>query len=1118
MKKPGHDSLAGKSLTPIVKLLLMIKFITVLVCFLGFQGFAVEGAAQEKVTFQFSNTTLKKVFKAIEEQTSLRFVYNDDMLQRRERISIAAKEENWKAVMNRLATSTGLRYRLIDENLVAIGAADINTTYQTSIRGKVSTADGQTLQGVSVTEKGTGNGTTTNERGEFSITVKDGTALLVFSSIGYLTKELPANTAFLEVVLQEDLANLDEVVVVGYGTQKKVNVTGSISVVDGETLQNRPITNASQALQGVQGVYVNQAGGQPGADGATIRIRGMGTIGGTGKLSPLVLVDGVEFSLRDVNPNDIESISVLKDAASTAIYGSRAANGVILVTTKLGRQDRTTIDYSGYAGSQSATYLPDPVDNSATFMEWYNKAMVNQGGTPYYSEELINEFRNNPTSLIYPNTNWMEVMFGPAAIQEHNLRFAGGSAKTRYNLSAGYLDQDGVLKGMTGAEKYSLNLRVSTEVSKRFNIEGSVIGTRWDVDHPAQGIGTAMNRIMRMVPVQPVGKMENGNWPDSWVLTPGQNGFQNPLIWAEEAYRTERTNRFMANLAANFTIIEGLRYQARGSINYGDFLQKNWYPEVMAYNVRTGEPSRPWSATSTKTQRQEHDQRLNFTHTLNYQQTIGSDHTINALVGHSIERYDTEFFQGSIQGFPSTDLDELNVGTDNRQVSGTTTVDALISYFGRVQYAFRDKYLFEANSRYDGSSRFAKGNKWGFFPSFSLGWRLSEEAFLSNVSWIDELKLRGSWGQIGNQEIGRFQYVNAVALGFGYPFGGTYYGGSAVTQYRDPSLQWETTTMTNFGLDWVLLNSKLTGEFEYFYKRTDGILREVQLPGQVGALAGPVRNIAVVDNKGFEIGLNYTDRIGSDFSYQLGANFTRITNEVVDLNGETILSGGRITQEGSPIDSWYVLKTDGLFQTEEEVANYPTITDRVGPGDIKYVDLNNDGVIDGDDRYVAGNTFPEFTYGFNVGFSYKAFSLSTLWQGVGNVHVRPNNNLASPFNNGAGLTKDWITDSWTPENPNARLPRISARNQYTAENFSDSDFWLEDASYLRLKNIQLAYDFKGGFLERWGLSQLRVFANAQNILTFTNVTLFDPERDITATNIDQYPSVKTITGGINLTF
>src|SRR5690606_36268112 len=266
--------------------------------------------------------------------------------------------------------------------------------------------------------------------------------------------------------------------------------------------------------------------------------------------------------------------------------------------------------------------------------------------------------------------------------------------------------------------------------------------------------------------------------------------------------------------------------------------------------------------------------------------------------------------QGSIQGFPSTDLDELNVGTDNRQVSGTTTVDALISYFGRVQYAFRDKYLFEANSRYDGSSRFANGNKWGFFPSFSLGWRLSEEAFLSNVSWIDELKLRGSWGQIRNQEIGRFQYVNAVALGFGYPFGGTYYGGSAVTQYRDPSLQWETTTMTNFGLDWVLLNSKLTGEFEYFYKRPDGILREVQLPGQVGALAGPVRNIAVVDNKGFEIGLNYTDRIGSDFSYQLGANFTRITNEVVDLNGETILSGGRITQEGSPIDSWYVLKTD----------------------------------------------------------------------------------------------------------------------------------------------------------------------------------------------------------------
>src|SRR5690554_1996269 len=1001
------------------------------------------------------------------------------------------------------------------ESVNGLGETDLQDV---RVTGTVRDTDGEVVPGATVSVQGTTIGTATDLDGKYALSVPTG-ATLVFSFIGFETQIIPiGDRSVIDVTLGEDISALDEVVVVGYGTQRKVNVTGSISVVDSEALQNRPITNATQALQGVQGLYVNQAGGQPGADDATIRIRGLGTIGGAGKLSPLVLVDGVEFPLRDVNPHDIESISVLKDASSTAIYGSRAANGVILITTKMGKEEQSSIDYSGYIGSQRATYLPDPVDNSANFMEWYNKAMINQGTSPIYPDELINEFRTNPTSQLYPNTNWMDVMFGPAMIQEHNLRFSGGTSKTRYSLSTGYLDQDGVLKGMTGAKKYSLNLRVNTQLSDRFNVEGSIIGTRWDVEQPASGIGTVMNRTMRMVPVQPVGKLPNGTWPDSWIITPGQNSFQNPLIWAEEAYRNERTDRIMANLSANYQLTEGLRYQIRGSINHAGFLLEDWYPEVMLHDVRTGEPTRPWSPTSTKTHRNENAERLNFTHILTYDLSIGSDHSLHALLGHSVERFNTKFFQASIQGFPTTDLDELNIGTENPQVSGTSTVDALISYFGRVQYGYKDRYLLEFNSRYDGSSRFAKGNKWSFFPSFSVGWRLSEEMFMDGVSWVDELKLRGSWGQIGNQEIGRFQYINAVELGYGYGFGGVYQGGSAVIQSRDPGLRWETTTMTNVGLDLALFNGRLTGELEYFHKRTEGILQQINIPSQVGALAGPVRNIAVVDNTGIELGINYSDHIGPDFSYEIGGNFTRIKNEVVDMNGEEIISGGRITREGAPIDSWYVLKTDGLFQTQEEVDNYPTITSRVGPGDVKYVDLNEDGVIDGDDRYIAGNTFPEFTYGFNVGLKYKAFSLSTMWQGVGNIHVRPNNNLASPFNNGAGLTKDWLTDSWTPENPNARLPRISARNQYTAENFSDSDFWLEDASYLRLKNIQLAYGFGGPFLDRLGMSQLRVFVNAQNILTFTNVRLFDPERNILATNIDQYPSVKTATVGVNLNF
>lgn len=998
------------------------------------------------------------------------------------------------------------------------------------VKGYVTSMQGDYLQGVTIRA-------VNKQSNQEMLALTDSAGLFVFKNIqinqtylfeatmvgflktvqdNFLVKEGQTNTLLIR--MQGANKDLQEVVVVGYGVQKRVNVTGSIAVVSKEDMEGRPITNSTQALQGVQGVYVNQASGQPGADGATIRIRGMGSIGGAGKLNPLVLVDGVEYNLSDVNPSDIESISVLKDAASSAIYGSRAANGVILITTKMGKKERSNIEYNNYFGSQQATYLPDPVDSSVDFMEAYNRAMVNQGGVPYYTEALIDEFRNNPTSQVYPNTNWMKVMFKPAFIQEHNLRVSGGTDKNRYSLSGGYLDQGGVLKGMTGAKRYSLHLKLNSQVTKRLNVDGSVMVTRWNTDQPADGIATIMNRLNRMVPIQPIGRMENGNWPDSWVLTPGQNSFQNPQIWAEEAWRKEINNRLLANIALEYKLFKGLSYMVRGAISYGTLDIDQWYPEVMMYDVKTGAPKRPWNSVTTRLGYHNQEQRLSAYQTLAYKTEIG-DHSLHAMVGSSLDNTTWYYMQASRQGFPSLELPEISLGTANPQAAGTRWEDALLSYFGRVQYSFRDKYLFEVNSRYDGSSRFAAANRWGLFPSLSAGWRLSKEKFMENINWLNELKLRASWGQIGNQEIGRFQFVNAVNLGYGYPFGGTYTAGSAIVQSRDAGISWETTTITNIGLDWSLFKGKLSGEVEWFHKRTDGILRTETLPDQVGSLDGPVRNMAVVDNIGFEIGLSHNNKIGRHFSYNISAYLTKIRNEVVDLQGEVIIdaAGARITKKGYPIDSWYVLKTDGLFQTKEDVANYPVITNRVGPGDIKYVDLNGDKVINGDDRYIAGNTFPEYTYSFNAGIKYKNFSLQTFWQGVENISVRPNGNMASPFNNGAGLTKDWITDSWTPENPTASLPRIATRHQYTAENFSDSDFWLKDASFLRLKNIQIAYDFSPALISRLGIKQCRVFVNGQNLLTVTKVKHFDPERTITQNNFDQYPTVKMITGGLNIT-
>src|SRR5690554_1152867 len=928
------------------------------------------------------------------------------------------------------------------------------------------------------------------------------------------------NQTSINASLQDETIGLEEVVAIGYGVQKRVNLTGSVAVIEAKTLENRPITNSSQALQGVKGVYVNQAGGaMPGSDDATIRIRGVGTIGGASKLNPLILVDGVERSFDAINPNDIESISVLKDAASTAIYGSRAANGVILITTKMGEADQLNVEYNGYAGFQEATFLPDPVENSADFMEWYNKAQVNQGTAPYYSEELINEFRNNPTSIIHPNTNWMDIMFGKAPIQEHNIRVSGGSQKSRYNFSGGYMDQDGILqKGLSGAKRYTMNLRINSQVSERINLEGSLTGAIWDIDEPSRGIGTFMNRLMRMVPLQPAGKLEDGRWADSWVITPGQNSFEGPLVWAEESYRNVTKYNTTAVMAANIKIIEGLSFQSKGSFNNNHQLLEDWNPMIQLYDPRNGNPNKAWSGTSTKIHRHDYYQRLNLTNTLDFHTELNEVHSITALLGTSHEKFNSKFMNASIQGFPTMDLQELDLGTQNQAVTGNGNTNALISYFGRIQYSYQDKYLLEANGRYDGSSKFSKDNRWGFFPSFSLGWRITEENFMQDLSWLNELKIRGSWGEIGNQDIGLFQYINAVALGYGYPFGGAYSAGAAITQSRDPEIRWETTTITNLGLDWILMEGLLSGEIEFFNKVTDDILRGIALPAQVGALAGPTTNVAKVENKGFEIGLTHRNRF-NDFSYEISGHISRIKNEVVDLKGESIISGGRITQEGYPIDSWYVLKTDGLFQSQDEVDNYPTITSRVGPGDIKYVDLHEDGVIDGKDRYIAGNTFPDYTYGFNIGLNYKNLSLQTVWQGVQNIFVRPNFNMASPYNNGAGLTKDWLTDSWSTQNPNARLPRISARNQYSAENFSDSDFWLEDASYLRLKNIQLSYLINNPqLLNVIGIKGFTIFANGQNILTFTDVRHFDPERNITQTDINQYPAAKTYTLGVNLNF
>ena len=728
-----------------------------------------------------------------------------------------------------------------------------NAQSSITVNGTVIDAEkGQGLPGVNVVAKGSARGATTDAAGKYQLSVSGANAVLVYSYVGFTSQEVTVGTqSTIDIRLVSDNKILSEVVVVGYGTQKKVNLTGAVSTVDSKFLSNRPLTNATQALQGVQGVYVNQPTSQPGGDGATIRIRGLGTLGNN---DPLVLVDGIAYSLRDVNPNDIATISVLKDAASAAIYGNRAANGVVLITTKSGQKGKSRVDYSVYQGIQEVTYLPDAVFNSVEYMQGKNRALVNEGKVPEYSQTMIDAFKANPNdSDKYPNTNWFDVLFRKAPIQEHNLRFSGGTEKTTYSLSMGYLNQQGIVIG-SKANKYSLSSNITTDITNRLKVGFNVQGTYWSRNEPVVGNAYLMNLSFRALPTQP-DMLSDGRYGDTWVRTGGHQVFRHPRALATEGSNVPSSLRTLANVFAEYQLPANFRYKISLAANYYSGLQQRFVPVTPQFDpVNLVTNSVDYGGIPRSVYRlQNNELNLTMFHTLNWNQSFGK-HNVSGLIGFSAETFKNSNFSAYREGFLDNSLTELNAGTLNPQVTGTSAQYKLVSYFGRANYNYDERYLLEANFRYDGSTRFAQGNRWGIFPSVSAGWRINEEAFLKNASYLSNLKLRASWGQLGNQAIENFSYVNAIDIAQNYSFNNTVSNGTAVNTLSDPTISWETTTISNIGLDAGLFNNRLTAEIEYYVKKTSGILQRVTLPAQVGALNGPVRNIGDVENRGCRTG------------------------------------------------------------------------------------------------------------------------------------------------------------------------------------------------------------------------------------------------------------------------
>jgi len=990
-----------------------------------------------------------------------------------------------------------------------------------NITGKVRDAITNTpLAGVTVMVKGTEKKTQTDANGNFNLDVGSVTApILTFHYVSYTIQEVSVgNKTRFEIHLAEENKGLNEVVVVGYGTQKKATLTGAIGVVKSGAIADRPITNASQALSGqVAGVWVNQTSGQPGSDGASIRIRGIGTLGTS---SALVVVDGVVSTLSDVNPNDIESISVLKDA-SAAIYGSRAANGVILVQTKTGKKGAMQVELTSYYGKQKAITLPDVVTNSVEYMELYNQALANQGGAAYFTKTTIDKYKAGTDPLAYPNNDWRSIIFKPASIQSNLLRLSGGKENTQYSVSLGYTDQDGIVI-KDNSSNYTLRTNIDSRISDKFDW-GLRTGLRYQTQTQSYyngGAGGMLREVNRTLPFYGT-YTSTGDYASTWVNAINPN-FQNPLAMVNEGKNSTSYYNMNANIFLNYEIIKGLKWNVTAGATYWSDDNQLFTPKIDVYNPLTLQKKSTMGAGGpTESNSWEKNMYKTIYSSLTYKKVIADDHDFTLSGIYSQEKNDYRNLGGSIMGFVSNELKEINAGLSTPLINGTSNAWAIRSYIGRLNYAYKEKYLLEAIARYDGSSRFAPDTRWGFFPSVSLGWRITQENFMKSQHIVDELKLRGSWGKSGNDQIGLYAYIPTLAFARFYDFNDQIVTGVAQTSIVDNAIKWEVGTKKNIGFDAAFLGNKLSTTFDYFEDTRNGILRTIKIPGFLGITSSPVKNLATVSNKGWEFSANYTDHIGG-VKFNAGFNVTHVKNNVDYIPDPQI--GFNSIVEGQPINAFYMWKAIGIFQNQAEVDNSakPTVN-TTKPGDIKFEDFSGpngkpDGKIDQYDRQFVGKPIPTWTYGANLSAAYKGFDISILVQGVGDVQSYVGSDLFFPFFNGAGVLKRWQAgNTWTPDNPNAALPRLTTYNALT-NNFSDNSFWLQNASFLRLKNVQLGYSLPESLLKHLKIRGIRFYIDGQNLLTSTKFQGLDPERTLTDAGSVQYPNVRIITGGINVKF
>ena len=1063
---------------------------------------------QGTITLRLKETEIAKVLSSIEKQGEYRFLYNNALKDIRKKVDVDVTDTRLADLMSAILSNTGLKYEVIENNLVVIMA---NTPGLQDIRitGKVTGKNGEDpLPGVTISIKGTSRGTVTGPDGTYNITVPEDATLLV-SFIGFTSQEIPVNSRpVINISMEESISQMQQVVVVGYGIQRKADVTGAISQLKGEEINKQPINNAVSALQGkVPGVQITNIG-KPGV-APEIKIRGVGTV--YGSTNPLYVVDGVWYDdINFLNPADIDNMSILKDASSEAIYGIRAANGVVLITTRKGKSGKAVVNYNGYVGYQKVTNEVKMADANQ-YATLVNELAQQNGKDPFLDPSQYGK-----------GTDWYHQTLRNALVTNHQLSVSGGSEKSTYNFSIGYLHQQGLVK-TNDFTRYTARLQNDFQVFEPLKIGYTVTASA----NKSNDIPDIFHQLFSAGPIVPV-RYADGAYGDPNDYNLGDGANFNPQATLDFFDQVTKKQTVTGSVYADLRFAQHFTFHTSAGGEYGENLMRNYVPVYVATLAQR--------STNSKLTRETTDTRNWIVeNTLTYENKF-KEHNLRVLLGQGAQRYQTYKLTATAPDVPNNSEGDLYLklgSTSGREVKDEGDLYTVSSYFGRVNYSFMDRYLLNASLRADGASRFYGNERWGYFPSIGVGWVISEENFMKQQHFFDNLKIRGSWGKIGNASIisnisvlrvAQDPYLTAI-------FGGIVNTGASINSVVPPTTFWEKGVGTDIGLEASMLQERLYLEAGFYNRKTEQAIFDVNIPGSVGTNSGSIiANQADLQNRGMEVALTWKSKAKKDFTYSIGANVGYNENKVLSvISGNPIYAGGggltggalsTRTMSGRPIGEFFGYQVDGVFQTDAAAAASAQPTAKAGDfiyRDVSGAEGKQDGKIDGNDRVPLGNPNPKYSYGINTFFSWKQFDLTLDFQGVSGVDVY-NANLGLRFGN-ENFTEDFYNHRWHGEGTSNTYPSAIIGGR---DNYLPNSFFVESGSYFRVRNMQLGYNFPTAMTDRWGMKNLRVYVNAQNAFNFFQYRGFSPEvggkPKEAGIDYNVYPLYATYNFGVNVTF